>query len=406
MAARFLTEFSHKVKSILPRKKKVEDFYDVKEIIGRGNYSVVKRAVHKKTDEEVALKIIQKEPLNEDETENLWTEIEILRAFGGHPNIVSLKEVFEDRRRLILVLEFLKGGELLQQMRTRGAYQEQEARTVIQKILVATAFLHKNGVVHRDLKPENMLFSNDGPESELKVADFGFAKYIGDGGLFDPCGSPIYVAPEIVNEEKYDQSVDVWSIGVILYLLLCGFPPFYSENVDRIFSLIAIGKFNFPDPYWTNISASAKQLVTLMLKTNPKERITAEEALRHPFIIGQNPPISNQFEDKEDFKNLIEKEPKISEKEKRRRSKKKKDSRENSLRSQNEERKISPRNQEEKKEIELKKEKKMEERKLKENKRIDSKEIPLKIEKAIKKKNTKSELTSSSDLSEDSFDDE
>jgi len=286
MAARFLTEFGLKVKGILPRKKKIEDVYEIKSIIGSGNYSVVKYGVHKKTGEEVALKIIEKELVSDYERENLSTEIEILREYGNHPNIITLKEVFEDRKRLILVLEFMKGGELLQRIRKKKRYSEKEASYIIKKVVQAAAYLHKNGIVHRDFKPENLLFTSEEEDAELKIADFGFARYIGEGFLKTPCGSPAYVAPEIVKEQNYNKSVDMWSIGVILYILLCGFPPFYHENTEKIFLQIQEGKFDFPPPYWTKISASAKELVSLLLKVDPKERITAEDTLLHPWIVG------------------------------------------------------------------------------------------------------------------------
>jgi len=273
-----------KVKGIFPRKKKIEDFYEIKNVVGSGNYSIVNRGIHKKSDEEVALKIIEKDLVSDFEKENLYTEIEILRTYGDHPNIIKLKEVYEDRKRLILVLEFMKGGELLQHIRRKKFYSEKEASIIIKKVIEAAAYLHKNGVVHRDLKPENLLFSSEDEDSELKIADFGFARYIGEGSLQTPCGSPAYVAPEIVNEQDYNKAVDMWSIGVILYILLCGFPPFYHETTEQIFVKIKEGQFNFPDPYWSKVSSAAKELVSLLLKVDPKERITAEDALLHPWI--------------------------------------------------------------------------------------------------------------------------
>jgi len=296
MAAKFLTEFGLKVKGILPRKKKIEDFYEITNVLGSGNYSIVKRGIHKKTGEEFALKIIDKEVLSDYEKENLSTEVEILRTYGNHPNIVTLKEVFEDRKRLVLVLELMKGGELLQRLRRKKFYSEKEASNIIRKVLEATAYLHKNGIVHRDFKPDNLLFTTEEDDAELKIADFGFAHYIGEGSLQTVCGSPVYVAPEIVNEEKYNTAVDMWSIGVILYILLCGFPPFYHENAEAIFALIQAGKFSFPEPYWTKVSPSAKELVSLLLKLDAKERLTAQQALEHPWIVGLTASGEQQLE--------------------------------------------------------------------------------------------------------------
>jgi len=285
-AAKFLSGFSSKVKNLIPRKKKIEDFYEIRSILGSGNYSVVKYGVHKKTGEEVALKIIDKELLSEFERENLSTEIDIRRTYGHHPNIISLKDVYEDRRRLVLVLEYMKGGELLQHLRKKKFYSEKEASVIIKKVIHAIAYLHKCGIVHRDIKPENLLLVSEEDDAEIKIADFGFARYIGEGVLQAPCGSPAYVAPEIVNEMDYGKAVDMWSIGVTLYILLCGFPPFYHEITEKIFAQIQEGKFAFPDPYWTKVSNSAKELIVLLLKVEPKERITAAEALLHPWLQG------------------------------------------------------------------------------------------------------------------------
>jgi len=283
---KFLSHFKTKVKRILPHKskKKLEDVYEIKDTIGTGNYSVVKYGAHKKTGEEVALKIVDKQSLADYERDNISVEIDLLRNYGNHPNILCLKEVFEDKKRITLVTELMKGGELLTQLRKKKLYPEKEACVLARKLLSAIAYLHRNGVVHRDLKPENLLFTSESEDTEIKIADFGFARYIGEGTLQTPCGSPAYVAPEIVKEEEYTKSVDIWSLGVIFYIVLCGFPPFYHENTEKIFEQILKGYFDFPDPYWTRISSSAKDLITRMLKIDPKERITAEEALKHPWV--------------------------------------------------------------------------------------------------------------------------
>jgi calcium/calmodulin-dependent protein kinase I len=296
MAARFFSEFSLKVKKVLPRKKKIEDSYEIKNELGSGHYSIVKRGVHKKTGEEVALKIIEKELLSEFEKEHLSTEIEILKIYGTHPNIITLRDVYEDRKRLVLVMDCMRGGDLLQHIKKKKYFSEKEASSIIKKVIKAIAYLHKNGIVHRDIKPDNLLFTSEDDNAEVKIADFGFARYIGDAGLREPCGSPAYVAPEIVNEENYNKAVDMWSVGVTLYILLCGFPPFYDEIMEKLFVQIKEGRYDFPDPYWTKVSASAKELISSMLKVNPKERITAEDALAHPWIKGLTASGEQQLE--------------------------------------------------------------------------------------------------------------
>jgi len=286
MAAKFLTQFGSKVKTIFPRKKKLEDLYDINEQLGAGNYAVVKIGTHKKTREQFALKIIEKDKIPDYEKDNLMNEIDILKNYSNHPNIITLKEVYEDRKRLVLIMELMRGGELLEQIRKKKYYSEKEASAIARQIIEAISYLHKNGIDHRDVKPENILFSAEHEDAELKIADFGFAKFIGDGVLSTPCGSPAYVAPEIVREEEYTKAVDMWSVGVIIYILLCGFPPFYAKDTQIIFAQITEGKFDFPDPYWTKISQSAKELIAWMLQMNPKERATADAALDHPWIKG------------------------------------------------------------------------------------------------------------------------
>mmetsp|Transcript_11494 Transcript_11494/g.15961 ORF Transcript_11494/g.15961 Transcript_11494/m.15961 type:complete len:396 (-) Transcript_11494:500-1687(-) len=285
MATKFLSNFRTKVRSVLPRKKKIEDYYEIRDIIGSGHYSTVRSGIHKKTGEEFALKIIDKSS-GEFVNENCQNEIEILRTHGHHPNVVSLKEVFEDRKRIIMVMELVRGGELLDHIRRKSVYTEKEASKVIRSIIRVVHYLHSHGIVHRDLKPENILFTSRESDSEIKLVDFEFARVIGEGQVETPCGSPIYVAPEIVKEQPYGKPVDMWSLGVILYILLCGFPPFFHENVEVVFTMIAEGRVEYPEPFWGKVTPSAKELVAGLLKMDPKDRFTAEEALKHPWVSG------------------------------------------------------------------------------------------------------------------------
>jgi len=207
-----------------------------------------------------------------------------------YPNCVKLFEMFETSKKLYMVLELLTGGELFDRIVAKGSYSEKEASVLIRDISGAIKYLHSIGVVHRDLKPENLLYLNPRPDSPIKITDFGLAKIKGGQGTADSmttaCGTPGYVAPEVLKNEPYDKAVDMWSLGVILYILLCGFPPFYHESTAQLYKQIKKGEYDFPDPYWTDISQEAKNLVTCLLCVNPKKRFTAEQVLSHPWITG------------------------------------------------------------------------------------------------------------------------
>lgn len=294
MASKWLSPLRSFLHSFLPRKRRIEDFYHVSTLLGSGNYSTVKLGIHKKTGEEVALKIIEKESLSELERENLTNETEILKNCC-HPNIVTLKDVFEDRKRVVLVMELLKGGELLEAIRSKKTFPESEAKAIVRQIIEALAYLHSNGIIHRDVKPENVLFTTNFSEvCHLKLVDFGFARVVGEGFVHTPCGSAAYVAPEIVREEPYSVTVDMWSVGVILYILLCGFPPFYHEEAKKLFERIKKGVVEFPDPYWSRVSLPAKDLVRQLL-ASPSTRLSATAALQHPWLLlSRDSPLRSQ----------------------------------------------------------------------------------------------------------------
>eukprot|EP01116_Phalansterium_solitarium_P005805 TRINITY_DN178_c0_g1_i2.p1 TRINITY_DN178_c0_g1~~TRINITY_DN178_c0_g1_i2.p1 ORF type:complete len:259 (-),score=68.20 TRINITY_DN178_c0_g1_i2:443-1219(-) len=220
----------------------------------------------------------------------IQTEIDILRRVR-HPFIISLKEMFETPTHIYLVMELVTGGEVFDKIVERGAYSEKHASKLIREVLDAISYLHKNGVVHRDLKPENLLYVNDHQDSDIKLADFGLSKIVGNSMLLNTaCGTPGYVAPEVLKCIGYDKAVDLWSVGVILYILLCGFPPFYDENTSVLFEQIMLGKYQFTAPYWDHVSDSAKDLVRHLLVVDPTKRYTAQEALHHPWIAGNAAP--------------------------------------------------------------------------------------------------------------------
>jgi len=263
----------------------ITTLYELGPELGRGEFSTVVLGTDKKTKEKVAIKIIEK---NEMDTSRLETEVMILKKVQ-HPNIIELKGFYDTTTKLYLIMELVTGGELFNRIVELGAYSEATAISVVKKLLDAVAYLHSQNIVHRDLKPTNLLLKSVDDDSDVKIADFGLSKILGENALMQTaCGTPIYVAPEVLAGESYDREVDLWSIGVIMYILLCGFPPFFNDgtNVAMLFDQIMSGKFDFPDPYWTDISDDAKDLINKLLTVEPKDRPTAEEALKHPWIKG------------------------------------------------------------------------------------------------------------------------
>ncbi|KAL0994001.1 hypothetical protein UPYG_G00116590 [Umbra pygmaea] len=261
------------------------DAYDVKEDIGVGSYSLCKRCVQKSNHMDYAVKIISK--AKRDPTE----EVEILLRYGQHPNIITLKDVFDDGRSVYLVTELMKGGELLDKILRQKFFSEREASAVLYTITKTVEYLHVQGVVHRDLKPSNILYVDESgnPES-IRICDFGFAKQLRaeNGLLMTPCYTANFVAPEVLKKQGYDAACDIWSLGVLLYTMLTGFTPFANgpeDTPEEILARIGSGKFSLKGGYWNSVSAEAKDLVSKMLHVDPHQRLTAAQVLRHPWIV-------------------------------------------------------------------------------------------------------------------------
>ncbi|XP_032079586.1 serine/threonine-protein kinase DCLK2 isoform X4 [Thamnophis elegans] len=258
--------------------------YKVGKVIGDGNFAVVKECIERSTRKEFALKIIDKGKCcgKEHLIEN---EVSILRRVK-HPNIIMLVEEMDTATELYLVIELVKGGDLFDAITSSTKYTERDGSAMVYNLASALKYLHGLSIVHRDIKPENLLVCEypDGTKS-LKLGDFGLATVV-EGPLYTVCGTPTYVAPEIIAETGYGLKVDIWAAGVITYILLCGFPPFRSENniQEDLFDQILIGKLEFPSPYWDNITDSAKELISLMLQVNVEERYTAAQILNHPWV--------------------------------------------------------------------------------------------------------------------------
>ncbi|XP_016094402.1 calcium/calmodulin-dependent protein kinase type 1-like [Sinocyclocheilus grahami] len=204
-----------------------------------------------------------------------------------HENIVSLEDIFESQSHLYLVMQLVSGGELFDRIVEKGFYTERDASKLIRQILDAVKYLHDMGIVHRDLKPENLLYYSMEEDSNIMISDFGLSKIEDSGSVMSTaCGTPGYVAPEVLAQKPYSKAVDCWSIGVISYILLCGYPPFYDENDTKLFEQILRAEYEFDSPYWDDISDSAKDFISHLMEKEPTLRYTCEQALQHPWISG------------------------------------------------------------------------------------------------------------------------
>ncbi|XP_016145626.1 serine/threonine-protein kinase DCLK2-like isoform X3 [Sinocyclocheilus grahami] len=260
------------------------DKFKIGKVIGDGNFAVVKECVERSTGKEFALKIIDKNKCRGKE-HLIESEVAVLRRVK-HPNIIMLIEEVDTPTELYLVMELVKGGDLFDAITSSTKYTERDARLMVFNLAAALKYLHRMCIVHRDIKPENLLVCEypNGIKS-LKLGDFGLATVV-EGPLYTVCGTPTYVAPEIITESGYGLKVDIWAAGVITYILLCGFPPFRSENnlQEDLFDQILVGRLEFPSPFWDNITDSAKELIGHMLQVNVEARYTAEDVLSHPWV--------------------------------------------------------------------------------------------------------------------------
>uniref|UniRef100_A0A8C6NX15 Calcium/calmodulin dependent protein kinase I n=1 Tax=Nothobranchius furzeri TaxID=105023 RepID=A0A8C6NX15_NOTFU len=239
----------------------------------------------KRTHRLVAIKCIPKKAL-EGKENSIENEIAVLHKIK-HTNIVSLEDIFESKSHLYLVMQLVSGGELFDRIIEKGFYTEKDASKLIQQILDAVKYLHELGIVHRDLKPENLLYYSMDEDSKIMISDFGLSKIEGSGSVMSTaCGTPGYVAPEVLAQKPYSKAVDCWSIGVISYILLCGYPPFYDENDAKLFEQILKAEYEFDSPYWDDISDSAKDFIVHLMEKDPNVRYTCDQALLHPWIAG------------------------------------------------------------------------------------------------------------------------
>eukprot|EP00164_Ancoracysta_twista_P005762 GFYU01007919.1.p1 GENE.GFYU01007919.1~~GFYU01007919.1.p1 ORF type:complete len:466 (+),score=147.70 GFYU01007919.1:273-1670(+) len=270
-------------------KISIYNFYELKGTIGRGAVSVVKAATRRGTQEKYAVKIIEKERFDHS-FQRMVEEVSIM-LYVDNPNVMALKKIYETDNKIFLVMELLKGGELFDRVVNQGSFSEKDARAIVLKIVKAIQYLHTLGVVHRDLKPENLIYKTDAPDAEVIITDFSLSRVVGPETLMKTaCGTPGYAAPEVLRQLPYDNAVDLWSIGVIMYILLCGFPPFYGDTDPEIFNHVLSGRFDFPQPYWNGVSDNAKHLICGLLQQDPAERFTVNEVLVHPWIVDADVP--------------------------------------------------------------------------------------------------------------------
>ncbi|KAK6158352.1 hypothetical protein DH2020_005666 [Rehmannia glutinosa] len=253
--------------------------------LGRGQFGVTHLGTHRETRRTFACKSIAKRKLvKPDDVADVRREVQIMHHLTGHRNIVELEEVFENRHYVHLVMELCAGGELFDRIIAKRHYSEHAAAELCRQIVTVVHACHSMGVMHRDLKPENFLFLDTDEDSPLKAIDFGLSAFSKPGDVFkDLVGSAYYVAPEVLRR-SYGVEADIWSAGVILYILLCGVPPFWGENERGIFRAVLRGHVDFSSDPWPSISSSAKDLVKKMLQADPKERLTAVEVLNHPWM--------------------------------------------------------------------------------------------------------------------------
>jgi calcium/calmodulin-dependent protein kinase I len=296
-----------KVHARLRQDCTVRDAYKIGKTIGTGGFSVVKRVVDRDTGENMACKIMTLPPEGasagdgESTRMDIFKEIDIIMSLR-HDNIIYMKEYFEESGRVYVIMEYLAGGELLEALlrKDKGEdgnephYSEQDARVIFKQLIEAVKYMHDKQIVHRDLKLENMLLKKPNDIRTIKIADFGLAKKYGHAALSTICGTPQYVAPEVIKGGNtpytYGKECDLWSCGVILFILLGGYPPFYDESEPRLFRKIREGIPDMNDPVWDEVSKEAKDLIMKLLDVDPPSRLTVEGVLEHPWM---NPPASS-----------------------------------------------------------------------------------------------------------------
>jgi len=273
--------------------------YDLKEEIGVGSTSKCYRCIRKSDKKEFACKLIDKRQVEMKFSgllEQFFVEIKVLKALK-HPNIIHIEDSFETPDRIYMVMEMMKGGELFDYVVEKGTLSEEEASVLVRKITSAVSHMHDIGIIHRDLKPENLLLTTKGDHAEVKLIDFGLAKEMNEQVARSFLGTRGYLAPEMLQRNSYDKAIDIWALGIIVFVLLCGCLPFDDDSSRITSESAAREKFTLRFPPWaTNLSSSAQDLLHKLLDVNPKTRITAEQALSHPWVKGKSVAPNNYLQ--------------------------------------------------------------------------------------------------------------
>jgi len=266
--------------------RKLEDEYVKGGEIGRGGFAIVYAGKQKSTGREVAIKVVQKNSVDTSDLQSLKREIDIMRKVD-HVNVLPLIDIFETEKEVTIITEFESGGELFYKIVDRGSYSEADAAGIVKQLVTGVEYLHSKGIAHRDLKPENILCSgDDDAHMTIKISDFGLSKIFSAGEVLKTaCGTPDYAAPEVLSSTgSYSNAVDMWSVGVITYVLLCGYPPFYAKEQRELFTQILNADYEFPEEDWDSVSEDAHDFIRRLLVVDPNQRMTATEALHHPWL--------------------------------------------------------------------------------------------------------------------------
>lgn len=285
--------------------RKFDEMYRLKGVLGTGAFSTVREGFHR-TNSSItyAVKCINRKKLSAEDEAALLDEVSILKEMK-HPHIIRLFDFFEEPNTYYLVMERMRGGELFDRIVAKAYYSEKEARDTCKIVLSAVSYCHDNHVAHRDLKPENLLLLSEVEDSQVKIADFGFAKKVHKpNSLSTQCGTPGYVAPEILEGTKYDERADMWSVGVILYILLGGYPPFIESTQRDLFRKIRKGEYEFHEEYWGTVSRDAKELIRSLLTVDATKRLTARKALKNNWILGSDAELAKNSLNLEKLRNF------------------------------------------------------------------------------------------------------
>lgn len=270
--------------------RRIEDYYELGESLGEGAFATVVMGLDRVTLERFAVKVIEKRPNDELGLQFVWRELNVMKSVN-HPNIVRTYDIFDTASHLYIVLEYMPGGTLGEIVKRVGRFSEEQARPILFDILNGVAYLHEKSIVHRDLKLKNILCESNEMPVRVKLADFGLANFVGvrtvsKVALQSQVGSPHYVAPEVLREEPYGPVVDTWAVGVILHIMLTKRYPFAGETIQDTLELVVRGRFSLNGPEWYHVSENAKNLLYALLTEDPRERVTARDALAHPWFEG------------------------------------------------------------------------------------------------------------------------